>query len=287
MPEQTCQAAPLIATQAMNICPPAKPTSIAEAACAVLNSAAPETKVRLTATAATAWRLGRLTHDFDAVPPARPARPRQPIMLSPRQMPKRGKAGGANGRIALLHALAHIELNAIDLAWDILARFGADMPRAFTDDWVKVAREEAGHFALLSRRLKALGSHYGALPAHDGLWESAERTMQDLVGRLAVVPMVLEARGLDVTPQTIERLESAGDHASARILARIYDDEIGHVRIGTQWFLALCDESGTSPEEAFAASIRTYFRGTLKTPFNVSARLSAGFKPSVYLPLAS
>ncbi len=208
-------------------------------------------------------------------------------MLSPGQMPKRGKAGGPAGRIALLHALAHIELNAIDLAWDIVARFGATMPRAFTDDFVQVAREEAGHFALLARRLKALGSRYGALPAHDGLWESAERTAGDLLARLAVVPMVLEARGLDVTPQTICRLQSAGDLASARILERIYQDEIGHVRVGTRWFMQLCDESGTIPAEAFASAIRTYFRGSLKTPFNESARLSAGLKPSVYLPLAS
>ncbi len=270
----------------MNICSTELPTNIADAACAVLKSASPAAKVRLTAMTATAWRLGRLTHDFDTAPPQRPARPERPIMLSPDQMPKRGKAGGVNGRIALLHALAHIELNAIDLAWDILVRFGAHMPRRFTDDWVKVAREEAGHFALLSRRLKELGSHYGALPAHDGLWESAERTTHDLIGRLAVVPMVLEARGLDVTPQTIERLKAAGDDASARILGRIYEDEIGHVRIGTHWFLTLCDESGTSPEEAFAKSIRCYFRGSLKTPFNAAARLSAGFKPSIYLPLA-
>jgi uncharacterized ferritin-like protein (DUF455 family) len=263
------------------------PKTISAAACRVLAAATPEAKVRFTAYAASAWRLGTLTHCFETRPPLRPARPEHPVVLSPDKMPKRGKAGGVTGRIALLHALAHIELNAIDLAWDMLARFGGTMPRSFTDDWVKVAREEAGHFALLSRRLKQLGSFYGALPAHDGLWETAERTAHDLLGRLAVVPMVLEARGLDVTPQTIERLLSAGDTISARILERIYQDEIGHVAIGTRWFMALCDESGTAPETAFATAIRAHFRGTLKTPFNASARLSAGLKPSIYLPLAS
>jgi uncharacterized ferritin-like protein (DUF455 family) len=261
--------------------------SISAAAYRVLEAATPEAKVRLTAHAASAWRLGKLTYCFETHPPQRPSRPANPVLLPPDKMPKRGKAGGVAGRIALLHALAHIELNAIDLAWDMLSRFGSKMPRSFTDDWVKVAREEAGHFALLSRRLRHLGSFYGALPAHDGLWETAERTAHDLLGRLAVVPMVLEARGLDVTPQTIERLLSAGDTISARILERIYQDEIGHVAIGTRWFMTLCDESGITPESAFASAIRAYFRGTLKTPFNASARLSAGLKPSVYLPLAS
>lgn len=260
--------------------------SICAAACAVLNAAEPAAKVRLTARAATAWRLGQLEWAFDELPPPRPARPAKPELVHPTAVKGRGKAGSLANRISLLHALAHIELNAIDLAWDIIARFGQRYPRQFTTDWVKVAREEAGHFALLARRLTSLGSRYGDLTAHDGLWESAERTHADVIGRLAVVPMVLEARGLDVTPATIARLEAAGDHASARILGRIYQDEIAHVRTGTSWFYYTCDESGTSPELAFARSIRVYFRGVLKSPFNESARLSAGLKPSLYLPLA-
>ncbi len=262
------------------------PDTIAQAACAVLNAAEPAAKVRLSARAATAWRLGQLDWVFDETPPARPARPTRPELVHPTAVKGRGKAGSLANRISLLHALAHIELNAIDLAWDLIARFGGSFPRQFTTDWVKVAKEEAGHYALLARRLTSLGSRYGDLTAHDGLWESAERTHQDVIGRLAVVPMVLEARGLDVTPATVARLEAAGDHASARILNRIYADEINHVRIGTSWFYFTCDESGTSPDVAFSQSIRTYFRGTLKTPFNESARLSAGLKPSLYLPLA-
>jgi uncharacterized ferritin-like protein (DUF455 family) len=262
-------------------------TSIAQAACAVLNAADPRAKVRLSACAATSWRLGRLEWTFDESPPRRPARPAQPELVAATAVPMRRKAGSRTGRIALLHALAHIELNAIDMAWDLIARFGNRFPRSFTDDWVRVAREEAGHFALLSRRLNSLGARYGDLPAHDSLWESAERTHHDVIGRLAVVPMVLEARGLDVTPATIMRLKSAGDMISASVLNRIYLDEINHVRIGTKWFYHACDESGTSPDLAFPQSIRAYFRGALKTPFNDSARLSAGLKPSLYLPLAS
>lgn len=261
--------------------------SIAQAACAVLNATDPRAKVRLSARAATQWRLGQLAWVFDEAPPNRPARPARPELVPVTAVPVRRKAGSLAGRIALLHALAHIELNAIDLAWDMLARFGARYPRRFTDDWVQVGREEAGHFALLSRRLNSLGAKYGDLPAHDSLWESAERTHHDVIGRLAVVPMVLEARGLDVTPATVARLKSAGDTASASILERIYADEINHVRIGTSWFYYSCNESGTEPDVAFSQSIRQYFRGTLKTPFNESARLSAGLKPSIYLPLAS
>ncbi len=263
------------------------PATIAEAACAVLKAAEPAAKVRLSAHAASAWRLGTLAWDFNETPPDRPGRPAKPELVPAMAVKSRGKAGSLAKRIALLHALAHIELNAMDMAWDLIARFGARFPRRFTDDWVRVAREEAGHYALLARRLTSLGSRYGDLPAHDGLWESATRTFGDVIGRLAVVPMVLEARGLDVTPATIERLNSAGDMASARILGRIYSDEINHVRIGTSWFYYACDESGTCPETAFMQSIRAYFRGTLKSPFNESARLSAGLKPSLYLPLAS
>ena len=151
-------------------------------------------------------------------------------------MPRRRNFGSQAGRIALIHALAHIELNAIDLAWDIIARFHDNrLPRAFYDDWVGVAAEEAEHFALLADRLAALGAAYGDLPAHDGLWEAAAATAHDLLARLAIVPLVLEARGLDVTPEMILRLERADDTASAAILGRIYQDEIGHVAVGMRW----------------------------------------------------
>lgn len=262
-------------------------TSIAAAAVAVLRAASPDDKCQLTAAAASAWRSGALEHRFECAPPDRPGRPDHPQLLPPNRMPKRGKAGSPATRIALLHALAHIELNAIDLAWDLIARFGAGLPRSFVDDWVTVAADEARHFGLLEARLHSLGSHYGALPAHDGLWDAAWETRHDLAARLAVVPLVLEARGLDVTPATVARLEQVGDSASAAVLTTIYTDEIDHVRAGSTWFFRACESEGVNPVERFHAAVTTHFRGSLKPPFNDSARISAGLLPSLYQPLAS
>jgi uncharacterized ferritin-like protein (DUF455 family) len=198
-------------------------------------------------------------------------------------MPRRRNFGSLAGRLALLHALAHIELNAIDLAWDLIARFGdRGSPREFFDDWVYVAAEEAEHFALLASRLETLGASYGALPAHDGLWEAAAVTAHDVIARLAVVPLVLEARGLDVTPEMMLRLERAGDSDSAAILARIYRDEIGHVAVGMRWFDRLCRERGLDPEAAFHGRVRRYFCGSLKPPFNREARAEAGLPVAFY-----
>jgi len=222
-----------------------------------------------------------------ATPPDRPARPARPLLQPPRGMKRRRTLGGTAGRIALVHALAHIELNAIDLAWDVVARFsGEGLPRGFFDDWVGVAAEEAEHFALLAARLGKLGSEYGALPAHDGLWEAAAATAHDLVARLAVVPLVLEARGLDVTPAMIARLERAGDGASAAILGRLYGDEIGHVAVGVRWFEHLCRTRGLDPGGAFRDCVRRHFSGALKPPFNDAARAAAGFAAGYYAPLA-
>jgi uncharacterized ferritin-like protein (DUF455 family) len=212
----------------------------------------------------------------------------RPILQPPREMKRRRNIGALAGRIALIHALAHIELNAIDLGWDIIARFsGEHLSRRFFDDWVGVAAEEAEHFALLEARLAALGGEYGALPAHDGLWEAASTTSGDLLARLAVVPLVLEARGLDVTPAMIARLESANDPDSAAILRRLYDDEIGHVGIGAYWFRHLCAARGLDPVTAFQDQVRRHFSGALKPPFNRDARDRAGFPASYYAPLAS
>jgi uncharacterized ferritin-like protein (DUF455 family) len=223
-----------------------------------------------------------------ATAPMRPARPARPLLFPPRDMPKRRNFGSAAGRVALIHALAHIELNAIDLGWDIVARFSAaQLPRAFFDDWANVAAEEAEHFALLRARLVALGSDYGALPAHDGLWEAAMATADDLLARLAVVPLVLEARGLDVSPEMIRRLEHIGDTDSAAILARIYRDEIGHVAVGARWFGHLCRERGHDPAAVFADRVRRCFTGALKPPFNRDARDRAGLPPEYYAPLAA
>ena len=220
------------------------------------------------------------------MPPRRPARPPRPLLRPPREMPKRRAFGSPAGRIALIHALAHIELNAIDLGWDIVARFaGEALPRVFFDDWVRVAVEEATHFGILVRRLADLGAQYGDLPAHDGLWESAAATAGDLLARLAVVPLVLEARGLDVTPEMTAQLERVGDPQSAAVLRQIYRDEIGHVAIGVRWFDGLCRERGMIPEQVFHDRVRHYFKGELKPPFNYWARAAAGFPARYYEPL--
>ncbi len=222
-----------------------------------------------------------------ASPPPRPARLERPVLRPPRDMPRRRNFGSPTGRVALLHALAHIELNAIDLAWDLVARFAdAGLPREFFDEWLGVAADETEHFGLLAARLATLGSAYGALPAHDGLWEAAAATAHDLIARLAIVPLVLEARGLDVTPEMIRRLERAGDSESAAILARIYRDEIGHVGVGLRWFERICRERGLDPEAAFHDRVRRYFKGGLKPPFNREARDRAGVPTSYYEPLA-
>ena len=232
---------------------------------------------------AAAWRAGRLPPDGPVAMPDRPARPARPLLALPRAVPRRKVNAAPAGRIALLHALAHIELNAVDLALDLIGRFGAaDLPRGFFDDWVRVADEEGRHFLLLAGRLAALGAGYGELPAHDGLWQAAEVTAGDLLARLAVVPLVLEARGLDVTPAMIERLRAAGDATSADILAIIYRDEIGHVAIGRRWFDHLVLERGLEPEGAWLDLVRRHFKGALKPPFNHAARAEAGLLRASY-----
>jgi uncharacterized ferritin-like protein (DUF455 family) len=268
-------------------------TSLASAARAVLACADAEGKARLAQAAARNWRTGTLplTHADDVAMPDHPARPERPELLSHRDMPKR-TFKGPRGRFALLHALAHIELNAIDLAFDMAGRWAkaegdGGMPRAFHDDWVKVGDEEARHFLALQGRLNATGGAYGDLPAHNGLWEAAAETRHDLMARLAVVPMVLEARGLDVTPGMIEKLGNAGDHESAAVLSMIYRDEQQHVGAGTRWFAYLCDRHGLEADSTFHRLVRKHFRGLLKAPFNVEARAEAGMPAAYYLPLAT
>ena len=253
----------------------------------MLLAAVPRDKVKAARAAARAWRQGALIYEFDVAMPDRPARPDSPVLLPANRMPKRGRAGSLRSRIAMLHALAHIEYGAIDLAFDMAGRFGAGMPRAFVDDWLGVGADEAMHFALLDRRLGALGARYGALPAHDGLWEAAAETAHDLLARLAVVPMVLEARGLDVTPSLIAAFERAGDARSAAILGRIYRDEIRHVAAGTRWFARACESRELGAVAHWQKLIRTHFRGALKPPFNDSARGEAGLSREYYSGLAA
>lgn len=262
------------------------PEHLSQAARTVLNEPDPAAKVALTRRFAAAWQCGDITSVGDAAMPDRPARPKSPELRPPRDMPKRNP-GGEAGRTAFLHAIAHIELNAIDLAWDIVGRFTEeDLPRAFFDDWVIVAKDEAEHFALLSCRLGELGATYGDHPAHDGLWEAATNTSDDLLARLALVPMVLEARGLDTTPTAVRRLRGAGDTASAAILETIGNEEIPHVAAGVRWFEFLCARRQLDPVPTFRRLANERFRGSLKPPFNDSARAEAGFSPNYYQPSA-
>lgn len=261
-------------------------TTIAAAARAVLLAGDPSAKVKAARSVARAWRRGVLAQVFDVPMPSTPARPERPELLPPSRMPRRGRGGSERGRIALLHALAHIEYVAIDLAFDLIGRFGAQFPRAFIDDWIEVGAQEAMHFALLDRRLRSLGCAYGDLPAHDGLWEAAAATSHDILARLAVVPMVLEARGLDVSPMTIARLEAAGDLRSATILRRIYRDEITHVAAGTRWFRISAETKGVEPVSYWRRLIRNNFSGAVKAPFNDSARDRAGLSREFYTGLA-
>lgn len=258
--------------------------TLAEAAVAALTTADPNDKCTLTYQALSAWRSGELVEVGRCPPPDRPARPPRPELLPPNRMPKRSY-GGVEGRVALLHALAHIELNAIDLAWDIIARFtDQDLPRDFYTDWLDVARDEANHFLELQRVLQALGSDYGALPAHDGLWQAASKTAGDIRMRLALVPMTLEARGLDTTPATIAKLTRNGDTLAPPVLQVIADEEVLHVAAGVRWFRFLCQRDGSDPVAEYHRLIRGHFGG-LKPPFNHDLRQRAGMAPEFYEPL--
>ncbi len=260
--------------------------SVASAIRAALLTADPFAKAMATRALVRDWRAGRLECRFDIAMPDQPAWPDRPELVPPRHMPKRGRGGSERARIALWHALAHIEFVAIDLALDMAGRFGEQMGEAFVSDFLSVAADEAMHFVLLARRLRELGSFYGALPAHAGLWEAAHATRKDVAARLAVVPMLLEARGLDVTPATIERLEMQSDERGAKILSRILDDEIRHVRIGTTHFVELCRKEATTPEIRWQSLIFRYFKGPVKPPFNDSARLAAGLSREFYAAIA-
>jgi len=254
----------------------------------VLTTADGRAKTALSRRHAAAWQAARRAGNATlghAAPPDHPARPGTPVLLPPRDVPRR-RPGTPMGRVALLHAVAHIELNAVDLHWDIIARFGhVPMPMGFYDDWVKAADDESRHFNLMCDCLEALGSHYGALPAHDGMWRAAEDTAQDLMGRLAVVPMVLEARGLDVTPGMIALFRKADDSRAIKALSVIYAEEVAHVAYGSKWFHFLCGRHDLDPKIVFHSLVRRYFHGHLKPPFNDEKRAEAGIPPDFYWPL--
>ncbi|XP_050282062.1 uncharacterized protein LOC126722940 [Quercus robur] len=291
--------------------------TLVEAALRVLKTGDPYEKARLGDSVASQWLQGTITQPYDSsldLPvPDRPARLANVKLVSPSLMPKLGKAGSLQSRQAIVHSLVHTESWAIDLSWDIIARFGKQeaMPREFFTDFVKVAQDECRHFTLLAARLEEIGSSYGALPAHDGLWDSAIATSNDLLARLAVEHCVHEARGLDVLPTTISRFRNGGDNETAELLERVvYPEEITHCAAGVKWFKYIClrssnpaqDQDSLTPQggagengtmeveneviQKFHSIVRTHFRGPLKPPFNEEARKAAGFGPRWYEPLA-
>jgi len=248
-----------------------------EAALRCLRCDEPLEKCRSTEEVFCAIGSGRLQPGAACAPVAVevPGRPPRPILVPPREVPQRG-LGTVEGRAGLLHALAHIEFNAINLAWDAVYRF-REMPVAFYTDWARVAREEAFHFQLLCGCLQELGYAYGDFNAHNGLWEMACKTAHDPLVRMALVPRVLEARGLDVTPGILERLRNSGDAGAVEALEIILHDEVGHVEIGSRWFRYLCERRGLAPEATFARLLNEYMRGQVKQPFHYEARRQAGF----------
>jgi uncharacterized ferritin-like protein (DUF455 family) len=252
--------------------------SLFETARDCLAAATPEAKLSATAEAAAAFARGELAIPDDAPPPgpiAMPGRPPRPRLVHPRELPRRG-FGSDEGRAAFIHAVAHIEFNAIDLAWDAVYRFRG-LPPGYYADWVGVAADEARHFALLRARLREFGHDYGDFDAHNGLWEMAEKTAHDGLARMALVPRVLEARGLDVTPGMIVKLRQLGDGATVAILETILREEIAHVAAGSRWYRWFCERDGIEPRAKFRELLRDHAGGVLRGPFNLEARLAAGF----------
>ncbi|MCF6218739.1 MAG: ferritin-like domain-containing protein [Gammaproteobacteria bacterium] len=239
-----------------------------------------EEKASLTQQLAAAWRSGELSLREEQPPQiaVTAGHPQNPQLVAPRDLPKRSFYTPV-GRAALFHSIAHIEFNAINLALDAVYRFRG-MPEAFYGDWLKVAEEEAYHFGLIRAHLQQLGYEYGDFAAHNGLWESAQQTAYDVMVRMALVPRVLEARGLDVAPAIMERLARTGDDEAVDILKIIQRDEIGHVEIGSHWFHYCCSERGLDSEATFFDLINQYMKGVLKGPFNIEARIKAGFSAS-------
>ena len=201
--------------------------------------------------------------------------PNKPELLKPRDMPRR-RLNSPQGKAAFFHALAHIEFIAVYLAWDIIYRFRG-LEEKFYQDWLKIADEEAQHFTLIRTYLLEMGFDYGDLPAHQGLWEHAEDTAEDILARLAIIPRCMEARGLDVTPVMIEKFSSQGDQKSVKLLTRILEDEIGHVQLGSYWFKKFCQLSALNHEEKYKELIIKFYNGKPKGPFNKELRIIAGF----------
>ena len=222
------------------------------------------------------FEAGRLVPAACELPPVvEPGRPSKPVLVPPSQVAQR-RIGTPEGQAALIHAVAHIEFNAINLACDAACRFQG-LPRDYYGDWLRVAAEEAHHFSLLQARLRDLGHCYGDFPAHNGLWELAQNTADDPLRRMALVPRVMEARGLDVTPGMIKRFEQIGDHATVAVLEVILREEVGHVEAGSRWFRHLCRERGLDPEKHYFELLEEGFPGGIRCPLHKEARRKAGF----------
>jgi len=259
---------------------------------AVLDAGSPNTKVAAAQALSRAWDRGIAIEGAPFTLSDVPARPAKPILIDPRDA-KRRRLGTEAGRAALLHAIAHIEFNAIDLAADMLARFALDTRindaerHDFCSDWISVCADEARHFCLVEARMQQMNVTYGDHPAHNGLWEAALATKDNFAARLAIAPMVLEARGLDVTPTMIEKLELQKDQQSAQVLRTIYTEEVRHVAIGRKWFAKIAKHAAASEIHQFHSLVRRYFKGSLKPPFNEAARTKADLPPEFYMPLAA
>ncbi|MDH5446544.1 MAG: ferritin-like domain-containing protein [Gammaproteobacteria bacterium] len=252
--------------------------NIFQAANACLMEQDTKTKIDQTNQAQKAWLAGQLDQtpsEEHPHPIEVPGRPDRPELVSPRHLPRRNMHS-TEGLAALIHSLCHIEFNAINLAWDAVYRF-QQMPTDYYTDWIRVAVEEAYHFSLLRDHLISLGYDYGDFVAHNGLWEMAVKTDFDPMVRMALVPRVLEARGLDVTPGIMAKLEEVGDQAAVEILKIIHRDEIGHVEIGSRWFHHLCQQRDLEPTKTFEQLINQYMKGKLKGPFDKPVRRKAGF----------
>jgi uncharacterized ferritin-like protein (DUF455 family) len=251
--------------------------SVFKAASDCLAASDPDEKIAKTREVAAAWARGDLTLDADSCGTRneRPGLPARLVLVSPFEVPRR-RLGGRRGAAPFIHAIAHIEFNAIHLAWDCVQRFRG-LPRGYYSDWVAIAADEAEHFSLLRARLHDLDCEYGDFPAHHGLWEMAEKTAGDLLERMALVPRYLEARGLDVAPSMIERLERSGDSATAAVVRVILREEVAHVAAGSRWFRYLCEERGLDSEREFIRLVRTHLAGRIKGPLNEGDRSRAGF----------
>ena len=238
-----------------------------------------EEKLRLTAQLFQLWQAGKYSYGFESACAPKPigeaGRPSKPELVAPKDL-KRRRLGSIEGQAALLHAIAHIEFNAINLALDAAYRF-RDLPQAYYADWIRIADEERYHFGLVRDHLQQLGFDYGDFPAHNGLWETAQKTAEDVLLRMALVPRILEARGLDVNPGIMEKLRSIGDSESVQILEIILRDEVGHVEAGTRWFRYVCEQRNLNPDETFIALVREHLPRSIRGPFYEPGRKEAGF----------